>query len=162
MMWRTTSLSTCPHDSCMALASAPTWRGPYSWSTANIFATQPAALSTHIEDAHVWTAPLNAANPGSFHAIFHSDVEGTCSGGAAGGHGWSLDGETWEFSPFNAFGNVVQLTNGSNITLRQRERPHLVMDDSGQPVALTNGAGWEGDCDHVFTFAQPIAGAPKL
>jgi hypothetical protein len=25
---------------------------------------------------------------------------------------------------------------------------------------LTNGAGWQGDRDHVFTFAQPINAEP--
>jgi hypothetical protein len=105
---------------------------------------------------HQWIAAAGSANPGSFHAIFHSDVEKNC-GGAAGGHAWSSDGGvSWEFSPYNAFGNQVVLTNGSTITLRQRERPHLVLDQKGRPVALTNGAGWRDDCDHVFTFAQPI------
>ena len=50
----------------------------------------------------------------------------------------------------------VKLDNGSTVTLRQRERPHLVFDSSGNPIALTNGAGWLDDCDHVFTFAQKI------
>ena len=59
----------------MALAAAPSWRGPYRWSTANIFAGQPAAVHTHIEDAHLWRAAPGAANPGSWHALFHSDVE---------------------------------------------------------------------------------------
>ena len=30
------------------------------------------------------------------------------------------------------------------------------MGKDGAPVALTNGAGWVDDCDHVFTFAQPV------
>ena len=77
--------------------------------------------------------------------------------GAAGGHAYSADGgNTWTFSPYNAFGNKVHLQNGTVITLRQRERPHLVLDQLGNPIALTNGAGWEDDCDHVFTFAQRI------
>ena len=89
-------------------------------------------------------------------AIFHSDVERN-SGGAAGGHGWSADGgATWTFSAFNAFNRTVELKNGTSISLRQRERPHLVFDDKGSPIVLTNGAGWVDDCDHVFTFAQPI------
>jgi hypothetical protein len=80
------------------------------------------------------------------------------SRGAAGGHAWSTDGVRWTFSPWNAFNHIVQLTNGSTITLRQRERPHLGFDPkTGDPVVLTNGAGWDNDCDHVFTFAQPIA-----
>ena len=34
--------------------------------------------------------------------------------------------------------------------------------EGGEPVALTNGAGWVGDCDHVFTFAQPVATAAHV
>jgi hypothetical protein len=74
---------------------------------------------------------------------------------------YSLDGESWTFSPFNAFNSTVQLQNGSALKLRQRERPHLVLDASGAPIVLTNGAGWENDCDHVFTFAQPINTKPR-
>ena len=103
-----------------------------------------------------WIAGEDSANPGSYHAIFHSDVEKSC-GGAAGGHGWSSDeGVTWKFSPRNAYGNNVTLVNGTTMTMHQRERPHLVLNQKGQPVALTNGAGWKNDCDAVFTFAQPI------
>jgi hypothetical protein len=162
MMWRTTLLeptpSACPAKSCMALARAPRWQGPYAWSTSNIFSGQPAANDTHIEDAHLWRAPPTAANPGSYHAIFHSDVEKTC-GGAAGGHAWSADGIAWTFSPLNAYGRTVELRNGSTLTLRQRERPHLGFDNAGNPVVLTNGVGLVGDCDHVFTFAQLIKAA---
>ena len=50
----------------------------------------------------------------------------------------------------------VSLRNGSTLKLRQRERPHIVLGADGSPVALTNGAGWVDDCDHVFTFAQGI------
>ena len=78
MMWRTTEMvpqpTACPADSCMALATASSWRGPYHWSRANIFANQSAATHTHIEDAHMWLAPNGSTNPGSYHAIFHSDV----------------------------------------------------------------------------------------
>ena len=65
-------------------------------------------------------------------------------------------GRSWTFSPYNACNRTVQLVNGSEVTLRQRERPHISFDDDGQPLVLTNGAGWEGDCDAVFTFAQGI------
>ena len=84
MMWRTTSMmpepgtvgKACPGGSCMAMAAAPTWKGPYSWDRSNIFRGQPHANHTHIEDAHLFVKPARGvANPGSYHAIFHSDVE---------------------------------------------------------------------------------------
>eukprot|EP00040_Diaphanoeca_grandis_P000352 m.15181 g.15181 ORF g.15181 m.15181 type:complete len:490 (-) comp10471_c0_seq1:134-1603(-) len=152
MMWRTTNVDDCPGQSCMAAGRAPSWRGPYTWNISNLFANQ---TTKHIEDAHQWRAPSDAANPGSYHAVFHSDVEASC-GGAAGGHAYSLDGIAWTFSQYNAFGNTVDFENGTTITLRQRERPHLVLDQTGHPIVLTNGAGYQNDCDHVFTLAQPI------
>jgi len=82
MMWRTTNVlpaGSCPGQSCMALASATDWFGPYHWNPENIFKNE----TIHIEDAHIWQSPQDSSNPGSFHAIFHSDVEGS-SGGAAG------------------------------------------------------------------------------
>ena len=140
----------------MLPASAPSWKGPYTFKSSpsdNLF---PKWNTTHIEDGHQWIASKGSANPGSYHAIFHSDVEKSC-GGAAGGHAWSSDeGATWKFSPRNAFGNKITLVNGTIVTMHQRERPHLVLNHKNQPVALTNGAGWENDCDAVFTFAQPI------
>jgi hypothetical protein len=164
MMWRTTNLlptGSCPAASCMAMASASSWNSQYHWAVDNIFAGQADATHTHVEDAHMWLAPAGSANPGSYHAVFHSDAEHN-SGGAACGHGYSVDGVRWTFSSFNACNHTVQLRNGSTITLRQRERPHLVMDQHGTPIVLTNGAGWKGDCDHVFTFAQPINTKPHV
>jgi hypothetical protein len=143
------------------MASASSWNSQYHWAVDNIFAGQADATHTHVEDAHMWLAPAGSANPGSYHAVFHSDAEHN-SGGAACGHGYSVDGVRWTFSSFNACNHTVQLRNGSTITLRQRERPHLVMDQHGTPIVLTNGAGWKGDCDHVFTFAQPINTKPHV
>jgi hypothetical protein len=141
----------------MSMASSVSgWRGPYAWDSGRqLFQGQPAAAKTHIEDAHMWIAGPATSNPGSFHAIFHSDVEGTCRG-AAGGHAYSKDGVSWTFSPRNSFGNVLALPNGSTVTLRQRERPHLVFDAKGRMVALTNGAGLENSRDAIFTLAQLI------
>ena len=154
MMWRSSGKGW--PTSCMLPASAPSWKGPYTFKSSpsdNLF---PKWNTTHIEDGHQWIASKGSANPGSYHAIFHSDVEKSC-GGAAGGHAWSSDeGATWKFSPRNAFGNKITLVNGTIVTMHQRERPHLVLNHKNQPVALTNGAGWENDCDAVFTFAQPI------
>ena len=83
---------------------------------------------------------------------------GTSFFGAAGGHGFAESFEgPWHFSPHAAYGNDVVLTNGSTVTLRQRERPKLFLTPDGQPHYLVNGAGWRGDCDRTFTLVQPIA-----
>jgi hypothetical protein len=61
------------------------------------------------------------------------------------------------FPAWKSYGNVVTLTNGSVVTLRQRERPKLLLTVDGEPGYLVNGAGWHGDCDRTFTLVQPIA-----
>ena len=167
LMWRGSGKGWT--TSVMLAASAPRWQGPYAFETTNLF---PNFTHTHIEDAHMWLQELpgtgdeygNSSSSSSsssssnvtWHAIFHSDVENAC-GGAGGGHAWSEDGVAWTFSPFNAYCNTVDLTNGSTVTLRQRERPHLLTDERGWPTHLTNGCGWLGDCDRTFTFVQGIA-----
>jgi len=89
--------------------------------------------------------------------ISAADSSSTPQGGASCGHAWSADeGNSWTVSAFNACNRTVQLVNGSTVTLRQRERPHLGFNQDGHPVVLTNGAGWVDDCDAVFTFAQGV------
>ena len=109
----------------------------------------------------MWRQEHRAGAARSWHAVFHSDVEGKCNsvggGNGGGGHAWSADGVNWSFSPVNAYCNKVSLSNGSTVTLRQRERPHVLVDARGHPVALSNGAGWVGDGDRTFTFVQPVA-----
>jgi hypothetical protein len=67
-----------------------------------------------------------------------------------------VDGYDWVMSPLNAYEDTVELLNGTTIHLNQRERPHIVLDATGNPAALTNGAAYLNDCDHVFTLAVPI------
>jgi len=140
----------------MFMATAPQWRGPYDFTTLNLF---PSFSQTHIEDAHMWRQ-TSANGTVSWHAIFHSDVENKCDG-AAGGHAWSEDGVRWTFSESNAYCNVVEFTNGTSMTLYKRERPHLLTDEFGRPLLLTNGVGTHHDCDRTWTLAQQVARGPK-
>jgi hypothetical protein len=63
--------NACPGGSCMALATAASWRGPYEWSRANIFANQSDATHTHIEDAHMWLAPKGSEHKQPMIATVH-------------------------------------------------------------------------------------------
>ena len=66
---------------------------------------------------------LRYKNKRGWHALFHSDCQkGSTAGGAAGGHGYSADGKTWEFHPMNAYDNVLKLADGTTWTLNRRER----------------------------------------
>ena len=65
MLWRSIDYSS-KGQSYYARATAPTWSGPYSWSTANLF---PGFEDCHIEDGHVYSTRRG------LHALFHSDCE---------------------------------------------------------------------------------------
>lgn len=155
MMWRGSGKGQ--PNSVMFMAEAPAWDGPFKWNTTNLF---PQFTNTHIEDAHMW---ISAS--GTWHALVHSDVEGSQKG-AAGGHAFSEDGREWTFSKYNAYGATITMVDGSNTTFPKRERPHLIMDPvTGEPAFLVNGVaavgfkkhgGKHGGCDRTFTFIQPI------
>ena len=143
MIWRTTNpkppILPCTGSSCQAWATAPEWRGPYAWNTTSIFEGQPDVIRTHIEDAHLWVAPLSASHPGSFHAIFHSDVE--------------KDSHVLKQECVQPPCRAAERHDDHVAVARASA---LVLDDDGVPIVRTNGAGYVNDCDHVFMFAQPI------
>lgn len=149
MLWRSICYP-CKGQSYYALAHAPSIDGPYTWETDNIF---PRFKDCHIEDGFLYR------NRRGWHALFHSDCEGT-SGGAAGGHGFSVDGVSWTLHPHNAYDNtVVYEDSGPSVKLTRRERPKLIFDaETGRPTHLVNGVSLpsKDQCDHTFTFVQPI------
>lgn len=53
---------------------------------------------------------------------------------------WSTDGGyTWGGSVGKAYENIVELVGGGQKILSRRERPHVVLNKAGTPIALTNG-----------------------
>jgi hypothetical protein len=96
------------------------------------------------EDPFVWT------KNGRFHCLMHQWPM------PYGTHAYSKDGVTWSYAPVTAqtkcahngrpcaYNGEVALkhANGSTsvTTLLARERPHLILDKNGVPLALGNGA----------------------
>jgi len=82
---------------------------------------------------------------GRLHALFHEWPH------PAGPHAFSLDGTEWFWAPGGpdasgncteapcAYTDAMALDDGSRVRATSRERPHLVFDRSGSPIALTNG-----------------------
>jgi hypothetical protein len=67
-----------------------------------------------------------------------------------------------------AYGPDVAFENGSSEHFVRRERPKLVFDGDGRPVALTNGVNymWPGESsggmhDATFSLVLPIAAEGK-
>ena len=129
-----------------------------------------------IEDPFMFIQPANGpggetASPGTggqgappgghtFHALFHDHV-------SFGGHAFSADGVVWTYASVPPYGNSVAFTDGLNVSLQRRERPHLVFDDRGyithlatsaQPPPTTGKAPPSGSFnnDHSFTSIQPV------
>lgn len=103
------------------------------------------------EDPFVWQQP-----DGTMHCLYHNGRSIHTNHGL---HAFSVDGRTWHkasdalLSPCASnnplpkqhncsamYTDLVKLDNGSSITLNGRERPALLFDESGTPVALYNGA----------------------
>ena len=139
-------------------------RGGTVGGDGNLFPDLPAP---GWEDGFVWQR-----DDGTFHAIFHGmtrqNLTWACKGqpsslfpGAlkvlpcpeprfhpspwVGRHAWSRDGRTWAYSPRPAFGSTVRFTDGTSASYARRERPHLVLDDHGNPTHLVR-CDSEGVC----------------
>lgn len=130
----------------MALARAPSWRGPFE---------QVTVTGVIGEDPVVWQ------QNGTYHMLFH-----TCCTTKIPSTAWSEDGITWHvtpgaghnINPFPAFSKDITLTNGSSLILARRERHQVAIDAaSGLPLGLFNGAQPEESTDFTFTSFQPFA-----
>lgn len=138
-----------PWGSTVHSVRAESWADPgtYVWSVDPLFVNAAAVheQGSSPEDPFVW-GPDEA---GAFHAIFH---DRSCSG--CGGHAYSTDGARWFYTGL-AYGPAVEFTDGTNYTFARRERPHLVFDSDGQPIALTTGVQY-GQRDSAYTLLQPL------
>ena len=90
---------------------------------------------------------------------------------SSGGHAWSVDGgKTWEaHDDVRAYSSLFRYADGTSRSLSRRERPHLVFDAHGLPLALTNGVTEAWPCthpevcpeDYCYTSLQKLSQAAK-
>ena len=165
MMWR--GGDAWYHDH---LTIAKSWKdAPYTYDgNGSIF---PGFDAHGIEDpfiyAQPWPAHLKRTNehgeeedPLTYHAVFHDHS-------TFGGHAYSRDGVSWNYSTTVPFTNEVDYTDGDKVMLQRRERPHLIFDERGFITHLTNGVqpapsatkappsdGFK--IDYVYTLVQPV------
>ena len=120
----------------------PTPHGPFSPRTGD---WGVPIVVTHGEDSFLWQD-----RRGHFHLIFHT-------GGATGGHAYSRDAWTWHTSNGTAYTATVPHHGGVS-KYAMRQRPALVMNGAGQPVALVTGVGLHVGVgrDHTFTHLQKL------
>ena len=132
------------------------------------------------EDPHVW---LDAK--GRLHAVVHMFRLGAHLASADGGHSWrwygpvtcgaespcgnGTEAQNWHRSIFSAIDGANQCmpiagddggaVNAGTTELcpSRRERPHLIFDSAGRPVAVSNGITLPGGSDYCWTVTQPTA-----
>lgn len=80
-----------------------------------------------------------------------------------GAHAWSRDGVNWSEPRVGAFNTTVALTSGGSLPCERRERPQMLLDDEGVPLALVTavtGCPRFGDTyrggDDSFTLVQMV------
>ena len=49
---------------------------------------------------------------------------------------------------YGGIGSLIKYADGTQQSLSRRERPHLVLDEQGEPLALTNGVTDEWPCTY--------------
>eukprot|EP00035_Acanthoeca_spectabilis_P016186 m.327240 g.327240 ORF g.327240 m.327240 type:complete len:272 (-) comp16491_c0_seq6:70-885(-) len=141
-------------DERIGVAAAASWKGPYGRPFGNNDPLWDAAdQAAFVEDPWVWEDAR-----GNFHMLAH-------------GH-WDENGYLafaehpegpWHFRHTPTYTNTLTLTNGSKVTLKQRERPQLLFDDAGRPSILYTGVAppWAKFYGYTYTHAQRIDGSTQ-
>jgi len=113
------------------------WRATH-WRDLSTYTVQQLDKTVLGEDPFLY---IDAYNTSVLHALSHAGHYD-----ASGGHVWSIDGgQSWQsHNNTQAYSSLIMYTDGSQQSLSRRERPHLVFDEQGVPLALTNGVtdGW--------------------
>jgi len=154
-----TTLLMSRHLATIHFLRAESWLGPYPFDDANLFDDEVVARG--VEDPFLFRQrSASNASAYTFHALFHDHK-------SFGGHAFSLDGLTWNYSSTSPYGRAVVFTDNRTIQMQRRERPHLILDQQGfithlstsvQPPPLPNQARPSDDFenDHSYTLIQPV------
>ena len=162
----------------LAAALAGTYRSlPLSYAPAGSDAPS-APMCVNWEDQNIWVDA-----DGHFHTLMHAfrgvntsfPLPGCVDNGngsgflparctSAGGHAFSLDGSRWWISPTRAYTADVAYEDGSVVSYRARERPHLILSDGGDALYFVSAVGDPGPGgntgvpgqDHSFTLVQQL------
>jgi hypothetical protein len=115
---------------CINVARAASWKGPYE-TIKPLPITSPKS-----EDPSVFRDAR-----GNFHLLTNINNGHTrCDPSVpCGGHAWSRDGLSWSNLTIGAFGPNQNLANGSVWKNAYVERPQVVQDKAGNPLALFLG-----------------------
>lgn len=104
-----------------------------------------APFSRQPSGSGAWEDPfLYTDVRGNWHILIHA--YNLSDNSRMSGHYFSRDGVTWHATGLEPYGFHVAMTNGSTMLTSTRERPKLVLDSSGNVLALINGVSTNYDC----------------
>lgn len=75
---------------------------------------------------------------GNYHMLFNAHPYKCVPKTKQGGHAWSSDGIHWESPRVGAFDTTIRYTDGTKMECERRERPQMILDESGRPLALVS------------------------
>ena len=182
-IWRrceTSSLHTVPHTVTASNASDPSSYTPNTTTNIPFLShagaedpmvysiSMPTSLSTN--SLKKKTSNVSNGSNGSngnggrlvYHAIMHDEQITRCADAPVGcwpggRHAFSTDGGlTWDYSAFDAYNGTVEYTDGTVEDYYLRARPHLLLDENHDIVALSNGLRPTKASQYVFTLVQPV------
>lgn len=110
-------------------------RGPWGPPMA---VQPPSSAARHPEDPFLW---IDAR--GNYHVLYHTWSALPYPSMAISGHGFSVDGANWTFSPTEPYSNVIVQSDGTVQRFATLERPKLLFTDAASPhtpTHLINGA----------------------
>ena len=97
-----------------------------------------------VEDPTVWRSARG------YHMLAHGHWD------ESGYYACSIEaGGPWQFRVNPSYTNTLQLVNGSNVTLVQRERPQIFFNETtGEPALLFTGVAPPGAAFYGFTYTH--------
>lgn len=130
----------------VSLAMAQTILGPYVDSRSH------PLISTWSEDPFLWRDER-----GYWHMLMHAPLHSKPQpnqGKLIGAHAFSRDALNWTVSATPPYTSLVNFSNGTSFDMRRRERPQLLLSESGQPRYFSSGV--EDFADHTWTLVMKV------
>ncbi len=150
----------------LGIASAPNWKGPYSFLTMEPILERGLCL-TVAEDPFLW------AHSRGYSLLTHY----MCPTGLGNARlAYSEDGVRWRLALSPPYPYFMEDLAGNLQAFSRMERPQMLFDEEGTPTVLYNGVmrigagtnhmntkdgtaplGWETDARDTFTLARPLS-----
>ena len=74
--------------------------------------------------------------------------------GVVGRHAFSRDSVSWTSSSTPPYSGLVEFADGSSKVMSRRERPQLVLSETGQPRYFSSGV--QDEADHTYTLVMEV------